>query len=153
MKVFDGAKLRELRKQHELTQYDLSDKTDISQNRISDIERNTSAPTVDEIEVLSDALEVKSSHFLSDDKDIEVIKGTFCKKKKIESTSFSDAAKDASSAFEKLGQAMKSNQIELFVDSQLLGHDLSGYVLIRQETYQELLDNKSKLEQLQNLLS
>ncbi len=37
MKVFDGAKMRAIRKGAELTQYDLAPMVGISQNRVSDI--------------------------------------------------------------------------------------------------------------------
>ena len=42
--------------------------------------------------------------------------------------------------------------MELFVDDTLLGHDLTGYVLISQKTYLELLDSQDRLKQLQKLL-
>lgn len=44
MKVFDGAKLREIRKEAGLTQYDLAPIVGITQNRVSDIERNVTDP-------------------------------------------------------------------------------------------------------------
>lgn len=49
MKVFDGAKMRAIRKEAELTQYDLAPMVGISQNRVSDIERNVTTPTIEEI--------------------------------------------------------------------------------------------------------
>ena len=55
MKVFDGAKMRALRKDAGLTQYDLAPMVGISQNRVSDIERNVTTPTIDEI----DAFEIE----------------------------------------------------------------------------------------------
>ncbi|HGA3793716.1 TPA: helix-turn-helix domain-containing protein, partial [Streptococcus agalactiae] len=56
MKVFDGAKMRAIRKELRLTQYELSPMVGITQNRISDIERNVTTPTITEIDAFSDAL-------------------------------------------------------------------------------------------------
>ena len=50
MKVFDGAKLKQMRLDAQLTQYDLAPLTDITQTRISDIERNVRPPLVKEID-------------------------------------------------------------------------------------------------------
>ena len=127
MKVFDGAKMRAIRKGAELTQYDLAPMVGISQNRVSDIERNVTTPTIEEIE-----------SFLSNESEIEVIANTFTKKKK---------DTDAESHFDT-----STEQMELFVDDTLLGHDLTGYVLLSQKTYLELLDSQDRLKQLQKLL-
>ena len=117
MKVFDGAKMRAIRKEAELTQYDLAPMVGISQNRVSDIERNVTTPTIEEIEAFAN---------------------TFTKKKK---------DTDAESHFDT-----STEQMELFVDDTLLGHDLAGYVLISHKTYLELLDSQDRLKQLQKLL-
>ncbi|MFC2627517.1 MAG: helix-turn-helix domain-containing protein [Streptococcus mutans] len=138
MKVFDGAKMRAIRKEAELTQYDLAPMVGISQNRVSDIERNVTAPTIEEIKAFTDALNTQVSSFLSNDSEIEVIVNTFTKKKK---------DTDAESHFDN-----PTEQMELFVDDSLLGHDLTGYVLISQKTYLELLDSQDRLKQLQKLL-
>ena len=138
MKVFDGAKMRAIRKEAELTQYDLAPMVGISQNRVSDIERNVTTPTIEEIEAFADALNTQVSSFLSNESEIEVISNTFTKKKK---------DTDAESHFDNL-----TEQMELFVDDTLLGHDLTGYVLISQKTYLELLDSQDRLKQLQKLL-
>ena len=138
MKVFDGAKMRAIRKEAELTQYDLAPMVGISQNRVSDIERNVTTPTNEEIEAFADALNTQVSSFLSNESEIEVIANTFTKKKK-------DA--DAESHFDT-----STEQMELFVDDTLLGHDLAGYVLISHKTYLELLDSQDRLKQLQKLL-
>ena len=82
MKVFDGAKMRVIRKEAELTQYDLAPMVGISQNRVSDIERNVTTPTNEEIEAFADALNTQVSSFLSNESEIEVIANTFTKKKK-----------------------------------------------------------------------
>lgn len=82
MKVFDGAKMRAIRKEAELTQYDLAPMVGISQNRVSDIERNVTTPTIEEIEAFADALNTQVSSFLSNESEIEVIANTFTKKKK-----------------------------------------------------------------------
>ena len=138
MKVFDGAKMRAIRKGAELTQYDLAPMVGISQNRVSDIERNVTTPTNEEIEAFADALNTQVSSFLSNESEIEVIANTFTKKKK---------DTDAESHFDA-----PTEQMELFVDDTLLGHDLTGYVLISQKTYLELLDSQDRLKQLQKLL-
>lgn len=138
MKVFDGAKMRAIRKEAELTQYDLAPMVGISQNRVSDIERNVTTPTNEEIEAFADALNTQVSSFLSNESEIEVIANTFTKKKK---------DTDAESHFDN-----PTEQMELFVDDTLLGHDLTGYVLISQKTYLELLDSQDRLKQLQKLL-
>ena len=138
MKVFDGAKMRAIRKEAELTQYDLAPMVGISQNRVSDIERNVTTPTIEEIEAFTDALNTQVSSFLSNESEIEVIANTFTKKKK---------DTDAESHFDA-----PTEQMELFVDDTLLGHDLTGYVLISQKTYLELLDSQDRLKQLQKLL-
>lgn len=138
MKVFDGAKMRAIRKEAELTQYDLAPMVGISQNRVSDIERNVTTPTIEEIESFADALNTQVSSFLSNESEIEVIANTFTKKKK---------DTDAESHFDA-----PTEQMELFVDDTLLGHDLTGYVLISQKTYLELLDSQDRLKQLQKLL-
>lgn len=138
MKVFDGAKMRAIRKEAELTQYDLAPMVGISQNRVSDIERNVTTPTNEEIEAFADALNTQVSSFLSNESEIEVIANTFTKKKK---------ETDAESHFDN-----STEQMELFVDDTLLGHDLTGYVLISQKNYLELLDSQDRLKQLQKLL-
>ena len=63
MKVFDGAKMRAIRKEAEFTQYDLAPMVGISQNRVSDIERNVTTPTNEEIEAFADALNTQVSSF------------------------------------------------------------------------------------------
>lgn len=138
MKVFDGAKMRAIRKEAELTQYDLAPMVGISQNRVSDIERNVTTPTNEEIEAFADALNTQVSSFLSNESEIEVIANTFTKKKK---------DTDAESHF-----ATPTEQMELFVNDTLLGHDLAGYVLISHKKYLELLDSQDRLNQLQKLL-
>lgn len=138
MKVFDGAKMRAIRKEAELTQYDLAPMVGTSQNRVSDIERNVTTPTNEEIEAFADALNTQVSSFLNNESEIEVIANTFTKKKK---------DTDAESHFDN-----PTEQMELFVDDTLLGHDLTGYVLISQKTYLELLDSQDRLKQLQKLL-
>lgn len=138
MKVFDGAKMRAIRKEAELTQYDLAPMVGISQNRVSDIERNVTTPTIEEIKAFTYALNTQVSSFLSNESEIEVIANTFTKKKK---------DTDAESHFDN-----PTEQMELFVDDTLLGHDLTGYVLISQKNYLELLDSQNRLKQLQKLL-
>lgn len=140
MKVFDGAKLRAIRKEAGLTQYDLAPKLDVSQNRVSDIERNVADPTTFEIDAFAEVLKCQVSAFLSDEADIVVITNTFTKKKK-------GIVSDAESHFDT-----STEQMELFVDDTLIGHDLAGYVLISHKTYLELLDSQDRLKQLQKLL-
>lgn len=138
MKVFDGAKLRAIRKEAGLTQYDLAPKLDVSQNRVSDIERNVADPTTVEIDAFAEVLKCQVSAFLSDEADIVVITNTFTKKKK---GIVSEAKEDT------------SEQLELLPDDDVItGRDLTGYILIKQEAYQSLLEDQSKLKQLQSFL-
>ncbi len=143
MKVFDGIKMRNIRKDAGLTQYDIAPMVGISQNRVSDIERNVTSPTLEEIDAFAEALNTHVSVFLSDDTEIEVITNTFTKKKKeTEQQSFDGIAIDNS-----------PGQLELFPNDKLpIGSDLAGYVILNAETYTELLDSQEKLHKLQNLL-
>ncbi|HFX4000133.1 helix-turn-helix domain-containing protein [Streptococcus canis] len=144
MKVFDGLKMRNIRKDARLTQYDIAPMVGISQNRVSDIERNVIAPTVDEIDAFAEALNTHVSVFLSDDTDIEVITNTFTKKKK---------ETDQTEHFEGIKVDNSSEQLELFPSEKLsLGSDLAGYVILSTEIYAELLESQGKLHKLQSLL-
>ncbi|EID19841.1 helix-turn-helix domain-containing protein [Streptococcus anginosus] len=139
MKVFDGAKLRSMRKDAGLTQYDLAPLLDISQNRISDIERNVTDPTTVDIERFAEILKCPVSTFLSDEDDIEVVVNTFKKNKK-----------NGKSSDDESGS---SEQLELLIDEEVpTGRDLSGYILIKQDVYQSLIEDKEKLKQLLSLL-
>lgn len=143
MKVFDGAKMRALRKDAGLTQYDLSPMVGISQNRVSDIERNVTTPTIEEIDAFADALKTQVSSFLSDETDIVVVENTFTKRKKdIDHTVHDNGIKVDN----------HSEQLELFIDDNLIGQDLTGYILVRAEIYEQLLENQQRLQQLQSLL-
>ncbi|ASA89221.1 MULTISPECIES: helix-turn-helix domain-containing protein [Streptococcus] len=136
MKVFDGAKMRAIRKELRLTQYELSPMVGITQNRISDIERNVTTPTITEIDAFSDALKTHVSLFLNNENEIEVVTNTFTKKKK---------------GAEKIDNS--SDQMDLFSsEKSLVGSDLEGYVIIHTETYAKLLESQEKLHKLQNLL-
>ncbi|HGD0360475.1 TPA: helix-turn-helix domain-containing protein [Streptococcus agalactiae] len=136
MKVFDGAKMRAIRKELRLTQYELSPMVGITQNRISDIERNVTTPTITEIDAFSDALKTHVSLFLNNENEIEVVTNTFTKKKK---------------GAEKIDNS--SDQMDLFSsENSLVGSDLEGYVIIHTETYAKLLESQEKLHKLQNLL-
>lgn len=143
MKVFDGAKLRAIRKDARLTQYDLAPLVGISQNRVSDIERNVTDPTTVEIDAFADSLKTPVSSFLNDETEIVVVANTFTKKKK----------GDDENAFVDIAIGEKSDQIELFPSDKLpIGRDLTGYVILNAETYAELLESQEKLHKLQNLL-
>lgn len=157
MKVFDGAKLKQMRLDAQLTQYDLAPLTDITQTRISDIERNVRPPLAKEIDAFMSIFRKAKTDFLSDEKDIVVITGTYTKTKKeadnSETVTFTDAANKVNSAFTNLGDAMKGEQLELFPSDKLpIGRDLAGYVILNTETYAELLESQEKLHKLQNLL-
>ncbi|WP_332058127.1 helix-turn-helix domain-containing protein [Streptococcus canis] len=144
MKVFDGVKMRNIRKDAGLTQYDIAPMVGISQNRVSDIERNVTAPTVDEIDAFAAALNTHVSVFLSDDTDIEVITNTFTKKKK---------EIDQTERFGGIKVDNSSEQLELFPSEKLpIGSDLAGYVILSKEIYVELLDSQEKFHKLQSLL-
>ncbi|MGT2969091.1 helix-turn-helix domain-containing protein [Streptococcus azizii] len=143
MKVFDGAKMRAIRKEAGLTQYDLAPIVGISQNRVSDIERNVTAPTVDEIDAFAEALKIQVSAFLSDDTEIEIVANTFTKKKK---------STGQVEVFDGIKIDNPPGQLELFVDDTLTGRDLTGYILVREDIYKELLENQQRLHQLQSFL-
>lgn len=139
MKVFDGAKLRSMRKDAGLTQYDLAPLLDISQNRISDIERNVTDPTTIDIERFAEILKCPVSTFLSDEDDIEVVVNTFKKNKKNGKSSDDENR--------------SSEQLELLIDEEVpTGQDLAGYILIKHDIYQSLIEDKEKLKQLLSLL-
>lgn len=140
MKVFDGAKMRAIRKEAGLTQYDLAPIVGITQNRVSDIERNVTDPTTIEIDAFSEALNSPISAFLNDETEIVVVTNTFTKKKKADNASNSS-------------EETSPEQLELLPTSEeLTGRDLTGYILVRQDVYLDLLDSKNKLQQLQSLL-
>lgn len=144
MKVFDGVKMRNIRKDAGLTQYDIAPMVGISQNRVSDIERNVTASTVDEIDAFAAALNTHVSVFLSDDTEIEVITNTFTKKKK---------EIDQTERFDGIKVDNSSEQLELFPSEKLpIGSDLAGYVILSTEIYTELLESQEKLHKLQSLL-
>ncbi|WP_368385049.1 helix-turn-helix domain-containing protein [Streptococcus dysgalactiae] len=144
MKVFDGVKMRNIRKDAGLTQYDIAPMVGISQNRVSDIERNVTAPTVDEIDAFAEALNTHVSVFLSDDTEIEVITNTFTKKKK---------ETEQIEHFDGIKIDKTSEQLELFPSEKLpIGSDLAGYVILSTEIYAELLESQEKLHKLQSLL-
>ena len=139
MTVFDGAKLRSMRKDAGLTQYDLAPLLDISQNRISDIERNVTDPTTVDIERFAEILKCPVSTFLSDEDDIEVVINTFKKNKK-----------NGKSSDDESGS---SEQLELLIDEEVpTGQDLAGYILIKQDVNQSLIEDQEKLKQLLSLL-
>lgn len=46
----------------------------------------------------------------------------------------------------------QSEQLELFVNDNLTGQDLTGYILVRADIYEQLLENQQRLQQLQSLL-
>lgn len=144
MKVFDGVKMRNIRKDAGLTQYDIAPMIGISQNRVSDIERNVTVPTVDEIDAFAEALNTHVSVFLSDDTEIEVITNTFTKKKK---------ETEQIEHFDGIKIDKTSEQLELFPSEKLpIGSDLAGYVILSTEIYAELLESQEKLHKLQSLL-
>ncbi len=84
MKLFDGAKLKQMRLDAKLTQYDLAPLTNITQTRISDIERNVRQPLPKEIDAFMAVFGKTKADFLSDERDIVVISGTFTKTKRME---------------------------------------------------------------------
>ena len=158
MKVFDGAKLKQMRLDAELTQYDLAPLTNITQTRISDIERNVRVPTHREVAAFKSVFSKSDTDFLSDEKDIVVITNTFTKSKKDETPphplEFLVETRPACDPGPTgLIVDMKSEQLELFPGTDVqLGSDLAGFVLIRADTYNELVESQAKLHQLQSLL-
>lgn len=142
MKVFDGAKLRTIRKEAGLTQYDLAPMVGVSQNRVSDIERNVADPTTIEIDAFADALAIPVSSFLNDETEIEIVKNTFSKSKKQEMQQLNDVTVNN-----------EGEQLELLPPLGAIAYnDLSGYMLVRIEHYQELLECQKVVERLQNVL-
>lgn len=151
MKVFDGAKLKQMRLDAQLTQYDLAPLTDITQTRISDIERNVRPPLVKEIDAFMSVFRKAKTDFLSDEKDIVVISGTFTKNKKDNNSD--DKGRISNATFDGIVIDRQSEQLELFPSDKLpIGRDLAGYVILNTETYAELLESQEKLHKLQNLL-
>lgn len=144
MQVFDGQKLKDIRKNKKLTQYDLAKYTGIAQTRISDIERNTTiAGNTEKAKIIS-ALDFDLSYFLSDEKDIKIVVNTFKKGKNREK----QLVKNQEEIYQK-----ESKQLELFDEKTLVGQDLAGFILISSKDYQDLLDAKKRLEKLGNIIS
>ncbi|KLL30092.1 DNA-binding protein [Streptococcus agalactiae] len=122
----------------------LAPMTNITQNRISDIERNVTAPTIKEIDALSDALNINVSEFLNNETEIEVVVNTFTKKKK---------GTDKTEGFNGLKIDELSGQIDIFANEKYpVGRDLSGYVILKKETYISLIEDQEKFNKLKNIL-
>lgn len=144
MKVFDGQKLKDIRKNKKMTQYDLAKCTGITQTRISDIERNVTNATNKEKTLITSALNFDIYYFLSDEKDINVVVNTFKK------------GKNKEKQLELNQEPTHQNevkQLELFEEKSLIGQDLAGFILINAKDYQDLLDAKKRLEKLGNIIS
>ncbi|HEL2057733.1 TPA: helix-turn-helix transcriptional regulator [Streptococcus suis] len=140
MKVFDGAKLKALRDDAGMTQRDLAPKVDITQVRISSIERNMMTPTTAEIDAFGLVLNVPVTAFLSDDKDIVKVQNTYSKKK---------------TPGESLSIEWDTEQLEqlgLFSPDIPTGLDLAGYSLISNAEYDRLRTDSDKYRKLQGLL-
>lgn len=155
MQVFDGAKVKENRKRFNLTQYELSAMTNITQARISDIERNVTTVRSEEIINLSRALTCDKYDFYSDKKDVKVIMNTFKKgKKEVNSTKQRQITFPPYSENLEYGtKKPETKQLELFEEKSLIGQDLAGFILINAKDYQDLLDAKKRLEKLGNIIS
>ncbi|RMI79762.1 helix-turn-helix transcriptional regulator [Streptococcus iniae] len=155
MKVFDGAKVKENRKRFNLTQYELSAMTNITQARISDIERNVTTVRSEEIISLSRALTCDKDDFYSDKQDVKVIMNTFKKgKKEVNSTKQRQITFPPYSENIEYGiRKHETKQLELFDEKSLIGQDLTGFVLITSNEYQKLLDAKKRLEKFENIFS
>lgn len=144
MKVFDGQKLKDIRKNKKMTQYDLAKCTGITQTRISDIERNVTNATNKEKTLITSALNFDIYYFLSDEKDINVVVNTFKK------------GKNKEKQLELNQEPTHQNevkQLELFEEKSLIGQDLAGFILINAKDYQDLLDAKKRFEKLENIIS
>ncbi|WP_249630605.1 helix-turn-helix domain-containing protein [Streptococcus uberis] len=144
MKVFDGQKLKDIRKNKKMTQYDLAKCTGITQTRISDIERNVTNATNKEKTLITSALNFDIYYFLSDEKNINVVVNTFKK------------GKNKEKQLELNQEPTHQNevkQLELFEEKSLIGQDLAGFILINAKDYQDLLDAKKRLEKLGNIIS
>lgn len=144
MKVFDGQKLKDIRKNKKMTQYDLAKCTGITQTRISDIERNVTNATNKEKTLITSALNFDIYYFLSDEKNINVVVNTFKK------------GKNKEKQLELNQEPTHQNevkQLELFEEKSLIGQDLAGFILINAKDYQDLLDAKKRFEKLENIIS
>ncbi|HEM3496841.1 helix-turn-helix transcriptional regulator [Streptococcus suis] len=158
MKLFDGAKLKQMRLDAKLTQYDLAPLTNITQTRISDIERNVRQPLPKEVDAFMAVFGKTKADFLSDEREIVVISGTFTKTKKDgkpphppEFLAETRPAGDRGATGALIDA--KSEQLELFSGTDVqLGSDLAGFVLIRADTYNELVESQAKLYKMQSLL-
>lgn len=155
MQVFDGQKAKMQRKYWHLTQYELADKTGIAQTRISDIERNVSKPKDDEIDRLLGGLKCHRNALFSDQEDIKVVVNTFKKvKKEVNSTKQRQITFPAYSENLEYGiRKSEIKQLELLDEKSLIGQDLTGFVLITNNEYKNLLDSKKRLEKFENIFS
>ena len=68
-----GTRLRNLRKERNLTQRELADRATISVNAVSLIERDEISPSVATLQSLATALKVKMSYFFDDEVQANVI--------------------------------------------------------------------------------
>lgn len=155
MQVFDGAKVKENRKRFNLTQYELSAMTKITQARISDIERNVTTVRSEEIISLSKALMCDKDVFYSDKQDVKVIMNTFKKgKKEVNSTKQRRITFPPYSENLEYGtRKPETKQLELFEEKSMIGQDLAGFVLITNDEYKKLIDSKKRLEKFENIFS
>ena len=101
-----GTRLRNLRKERNLTQRELADRATISVNAVSLIERDEISPSVATLQSLATALKVKMSYFFDDEVQANVIHLTASQLPSITSDGIT---------IEGIGQRLSSQQLEPFL--------------------------------------
>ena len=100
-----GSRLRNLRKERNLTQRELASRAGISVNAVSLIERNEISPSVATLQSLAGALDVKMSYFFDEDVQVNVIHLETRQRPSIESNGIT---------IESIGHRLPDQQMEPF---------------------------------------
>ena len=71
-----GKKLRELRKQNDLTLEDLASRSELTKGFLSQVERNLTAPSIATLEDILEALGSNLSEFFHEEEEKQIVFGT-----------------------------------------------------------------------------
>jgi transcriptional regulator with XRE-family HTH domain len=108
MEIALGTRLRELRRERNLSQRDLAERANLSPNAISLIERGEISPSVATLQRLAGALSVKMSYFFDDLDEMHVVYSRTGRRPRI-------ASKDV--IIEGLGARVTGQEMEPFIVS------------------------------------
>jgi transcriptional regulator with XRE-family HTH domain len=109
-----GSRLRDLRKERDLSQRELADLASLSPNAISLIERGEISPSVATLQRLAGALSVRMSYFFDSNKEMHVVYSRAGRRPEI-------ASKDV--RIEGLGAKLSGQEMEPFVVTLAPGAD------------------------------